>query len=176
MPQTKCPLTKIYPSVVKEVPAFGLSAWNIEQRIDKWNVLNKQNDKKNLNIIIKTFFPGMKSNQKCTTKLGESHQGNLSAESLSVSVKIKPLFWSCSCSLPIHRTPYLCMLLLEHCDTQLRLHLFQNINDNNYNNSHTRTHTHTFQTNVFIQKVWASWCLRAKSRSRTACDVEIIKR
>lgn len=37
------------------------------------------------------------------------------------------------------------------------------------------THNHTFQTNLFAQKVWASWCLRAKSRSRTACDVEIIK-
>lgn len=36
-----------------------------------------------------------------------------------------------------HLTPYLCMLLLEHCDTQLCFHRFQNINDNNYNNSRT---------------------------------------
>lgn len=34
----------------------------------------------------------MKSNQKYTTKLGESDQGNVSVEGLSVSVKIKPLF------------------------------------------------------------------------------------
>lgn len=39
------------------------------------------------------------------------------------------------------RTPLLRTLLLEHCDTQLCLHLLQNINDNNYNNSHARTHT-----------------------------------
>lgn len=76
------------------------------------------------------------------------------------------------------RSPYLCMLLLEHCDTWLRLQLFfQNNNDNNYNNSHahTHTHSHTFRTNFFTQKAWASRHLRAKSRSRTACDVEIIK-
>jgi len=37
------------------------------------------------------------------------------------------------------------------------------------------THNHTLQTNIFTQEVLASWCLRAKSRSRTACDVETIK-
>lgn len=31
------------------------------------------------------------------------------------------------------------------------------------------------KTNFFTHKVRASWCLRAKSRSGTACDVEIIE-
>lgn len=134
---------------------------------------------KNYTVIIKTFFPGVKLNQKCTTKLGESSdQGNLSVEGLSVSVKIKPLFSifvHAVCRFR-HRTPYLCMLLLEHCDTQLRFHLLRNIKDNNYNNS--RTHTHTIilsKPTSSLKNLEPGWCLRAKSRSRTACDVEIIK-
>ena len=39
----------------------------------------------------------MKSDQTGTTQLGESHQGNLSAEGLSVSVKIKLLLFFFFC-------------------------------------------------------------------------------
>lgn len=98
---------------------------------------NKQNDnkKKETNIIIiKTFFPGMKLNRKCTTKLGEFNHGNI-----LVSVKIKPLFLICSCSLSIQTLDSVPMHVsfLEHCDTKLCLNLLQNINDNTYNNTHT---------------------------------------
>lgn len=61
-------------------------------------------NKRTISTTKKVIFPVKKSNLKCTTKLGEPDQGNLSAEGSSVSVKIKPLFWICSCSLPI-QTP-----------------------------------------------------------------------
>lgn len=96
MPRTECHWTRKHPSVVKEVTAFGLSVHETyNKRTDKWNILRKNNDPKKKKtkviIIIETFFPGMKSDQTCTTQLGESRQGNLSAEGLSVSVKIKLL-------------------------------------------------------------------------------------
>ncbi len=90
-------------------------------------------------------FRSWLSHQKCTTKLGESHQGNLSVEGQSVSVKIKPLFWTPSCNLsvqtPVSFPMHVTSGALWH--TQLRLHLLQNIIHNNYNNSHTHKHTHT---------------------------------
>lgn len=86
------------PSVIQEVPAFGLSAWNIQQITDKKNTLKKtkQNDnKKQTNIIImKTFFLVWNQIQNV------QHWEN-STEETFASVKIKPLFliWSCSLSI-----------------------------------------------------------------------------
>lgn len=101
---------------------------------------NKKND--NLNkLIIKTFFLVWHLKSEMYKNWGNWTEETITV--LSVSVKIKPLFWICSCSLLIQTTDsYPCMLLLNDCDTQLHLHLFQNINDNNYNKSHTHQQSH----------------------------------
>lgn len=140
-------LTRKHPSAVKEVPASGLSAWHVQQRTDKWHIPNKQNDEKRaIHNWSKLSFLVWNQIRITREKLGESDQGSLSVgDFYLVSVKIKPLFWTCSCSLP-SRTPdsffYSCYVLAQ-CDTQLHLHLFQNINDNNYNNTRTHMHAHT---------------------------------
>lgn len=101
MPQAECPLTKNMPLLSKRylplVSVHETKNWHVKHTEKK---MTRAKQKLKI-IIMKTFFPGMKSNQKCTTKLGESDQGNLSGEGLSASVKIKSLFWTCSCSLPI---------------------------------------------------------------------------
>lgn len=123
--------------------------WSQCMKHNKGLASKRQNDNTK-NYHKTSFFPGMKSNQKCTTKMGEWDRGNISVVGLSVSVKIKPLLWICSCSLLIQTLDsYPCMILLEHCDITLCLHLFQNITDNNYNNSHS--YNHTFQTNFFTK-------------------------
>lgn len=119
----------------------------------------------------------MKLKSEMYNKTGRIGPRKLSVKGLSVCVKIKPLFWICSCSLPIQTPDSLSMHVTSSTVTHNYTFTFSKILMIIIIISHTRTrtHTHTFQTNFFTQEIWASWCLRAKSRSRTACDVEIVE-
>ena len=138
----------------------------------KWQHQQKSNIFKHNGVFFQVWNQIQNVQQKWESRTKETHEGS------SVSVKVKPSFWICSCSLPIGTPDSLSMHVtsraLWHTTTPspfkkkkilMRIIII----------THTHTHNHTFQTTFFPLQVWASWCLGAKSRTGTACDVELIK-
>lgn len=81
--------------------------------------------------ILQTFFLVYDRIRNVQRKVGIRPEKRISGRSICFC-ECKAFVLSLFMHLLIHTLDsYPCMLILEHCDTQLRLHPFQNINDNN---------------------------------------------
>lgn len=164
MPQTECPLTK------KKSLSCPRSTclWSqcMKHTTKNWQVKHIDKTKwqqKTTHNYYKDFLSWYEIKSEMYNKTGRIRPRKLISWRFICFCENKAFVLNFfSCSLPI-QTPdsLLCMFLLEHCDTQLRLHLFQNINDNNFNNSHTHTQSY-FPNQLLHSKSLSQLVLKSK--------------
>lgn len=111
------------------------------------------------------FFPGLHFEM-----YNKKREGNITAGTLSSSVKNKVSGMNLFMQLFTHHSPYLRMLLLEHCDTRLHLPLLRNNGENNYYFSLFHPHTKHQLWNLLHSKRPTDCFKKTKQQNSKWCE------